>query len=81
MVSPELIKKLNFSIIKLNKGSVIFFFLFVDLALLILQFVVFFLLPHKISQNSHFIVVMLIEVEFVFVSEPDLEQVIVKALF
>jgi hypothetical protein len=81
MESPELTKKLNFSIIKLNKGSFVFFFLFVDLALLVLQFVVLFLLPHKISQHSHFIVVMLIEVELVFVSEPDLEQVIVKALF
>jgi hypothetical protein len=81
MESPELTKKLKFSIIKLNKGSFVFFFLFVDLALLVLQFVVLFLLPHKISQHSHFIVVMLIEVELVFVSEPDLEQVIVKALF
>ena len=81
MVSPQLIKKLNFSIIKLDKGSVVFFFLFIDFSLLVLQFVVFFLLSHKISQHSHFIIVMLIEVKLVFVSEPDLEQVIVEALF
>ena len=61
--------------------SVIFIVLFVLLPLLVLNLVVLLLLSHEVSEYPHFVVVVLVEVEFVLVSETNLEQVIVKTLF
>jgi hypothetical protein len=44
-------------------------------------FISFLFGPDKISQNTHLVVVVLVEVEMVLVSEPDLEKVIIETLF
>ena len=44
-------------------------------------FIGFLFRPDEISQNTHLVVVVLVEVKMVLVSEPDLKQVIVETLF
>lgn len=39
--------------------------------------ILFLLVPHKIPQHPHLVIVVLVEIEPILMSEPNLEQVVV----
>ncbi len=48
---------------------------------LILSLITPFIVTYKLSKHTHFVIIVFIEVEFVFISKSNLEQIVIKALF
>jgi hypothetical protein len=60
--------------------SLFFLVVIFDLPGLDLGLVYFFPLAHEVPEDSHLIIVVLVEVETISMSEPDLEEVVVQTL-